>query len=137
MAHYFAANLSLKGMVWSGEAWRGRCESIERPVSQQVPTSADRPADDQVFLTPTPPLTAELSDRPIPPTTELKAARVRYAALLRNLMRAPDGSHDESYLLSGQAEPLTPAGKPESDWEKNNPLSLDEQVRLPRRSECP
>jgi TBC1 domain family protein 5 len=58
-------------------------------------------------------------------------------ALLRNLMRAPDGSYDESYLLSGQAEPLTPAGKPEINWEKNNPLSLDEQVKLPRRSRCP
>ena len=52
-------------------------------------------------------------------------------------MRAPDGTHDESYLLSGHVEPLTSAGKPELDWEKNNPLSLDEQVKLPRRSRCP
>lgn len=50
-------------------------------------------------------------------------------------MRAPDGSHDESYL-SGQAEPLTPAGKPDLNWEKNNPLSLDEQVKPSRRSRC-
>ena len=51
-------------------------------------------------------------------------------------MRAPDGSHDESSLLSGQAEPLTPVEKPEINWERNNPLSLDEQVKLPHRYVC-
>lgn len=45
-------------------------------------------------------------------------------------MRAPDGSYDESFLLPRQVKPPTPVAKPEIDWEKNNPLSLDEQVKL-------
>jgi hypothetical protein len=48
-------------------------------------------------------------------------------------MRAPDGSYVDSSLLSRQAEPPTLATKPDINWEKNNPLSLDEQVKFLRR----
>ena len=43
-------------------------------------------------------------------------------------MQAPDGNYEEGFVLPGQSRPPTPNLKT-GTFEKNNPLSLDEQVR--------
>lgn len=45
-------------------------------------------------------------------------------------MQAPDGNYEDGFTLPGQSRPPTPTPSGEA-FERNNPLSLDEQVREP------
>ncbi|KIM28970.1 hypothetical protein M408DRAFT_8402 [Serendipita vermifera MAFF 305830] len=80
----------------------------------------------KAFLTPVPPLTSELSPRPIAPLTEVRRRRLEYVAALKQVMQAPDGNYAEGFTLPGQSRPPTPVPK-QGAFEKNNPLSLDEE----------
>jgi hypothetical protein len=44
-------------------------------------------------------------------------------------MQAPDGNYEPGFTLPGQSRPPTPTEKQKrGEFERNNPLSLDEQV---------
>ncbi len=43
-------------------------------------------------------------------------------------MRAPDGSYEAGFTLPGETEALPTVKQQKGDWERNNPLSLDEKV---------
>ena len=43
-------------------------------------------------------------------------------------MRAPDGSYEAGFTLPGETEALPTVKQQKGDWERNNPLSLDEEV---------
>ncbi|KAG8798411.1 hypothetical protein FRC18_008669 [Serendipita sp. 400] len=81
----------------------------------------------KTLLTPVPPLTDELSTRPIPPLDEVRRQREIYVELLKEVMRAPDGNYEEGFILPGQSRPPTPTPTRRGEFERNNPLSLDEQ----------
>ncbi|CAG7846481.1 SubName: Full=Related to molybdenum cofactor biosynthetic protein {ECO:0000313/EMBL:CCA66895.1} [Serendipita indica DSM 11827] len=80
----------------------------------------------KALLMPAPPLTTELSQHPVPPLAEIRRRRDLYVDVLRDLMQAPDGNYEEGFILPGHSRPPTPALKT-GTFEKNNPLSLDEQ----------
>lgn len=45
-------------------------------------------------------------------------------------MRAPDGSYEDGFVLPGEnVSPALNTAARNPDWARNNPLSLDEQVR--------
>lgn len=86
-----------------------------------------------MFLLPQPPLTSALSASPKSPLDVLEAARSRYVELLQEKMRAPDGSYEPGFTFPGQEVTAEDEDIQRSagNWEQNNPLSLDEQVRTP------
>lgn len=55
--------------------------------------------------------------------------RKEYAALLMEKMRAPDGSYEEGLVIPGTGASPPKVEQLRQDLEKNNPLSLDDQVR--------
>ena len=63
------------------------------------------------------------------PLTEVRRRRQEYVAALKEVMQAPDGNYAEGFILPGQSRPPTPVLK-QGAFEKNNPLSLDEEVLL-------
>ena len=59
----------------------------------------------------------------------LRAAREDYRRLLMEKMRAPDGGYEEGFTVPGSsASPPRTEGS-SGNLEKNNPLSLDDEVR--------
>ena len=67
-----------------------------------------------------------------PPLKRLRTAREDYRRLLMEKMRAPDGGYEEGFIVpgSGASPPRTEGSH--GNLEKNNPLSLDDEVRLSR-----
>lgn len=64
----------------------------------------------------------------------LQSSRKRYADLLSQKMIAPDGSYPEGFMVSGSSNPSPRRDNPFLDLERNNPLSLHNDVRLISRS---
>ncbi|KAG8966039.1 hypothetical protein FRC03_012615 [Tulasnella sp. 419] len=81
----------------------------------------------KVFLIPPPPLTSELSASPISPIKTLEEYRQTYVCLLKEKMRAPDGSYEPGFVIPGEGPTSSDPKEPFGNWERNNPLSLDEQ----------
>ncbi|KAJ3772334.1 rab-GTPase-TBC domain-containing protein [Lentinula raphanica] len=54
----------------------------------------------------------------------LESSRKRYADLLSQKMKAPDGSYPEGFMIPGSSAPLPRRENPLVDLERNNPLSL-------------
>lgn len=82
----------------------------------------------KVFLIPQPPLTSGSS--PVSPANVLAKARKDYVHLLKERMRAPDGSYEPGFVVPGEDAPLrttTTQVPTAGNWERNNPLSLDEE----------
>ncbi|KAG8715209.1 hypothetical protein FRC11_005281 [Ceratobasidium sp. 423] len=68
------------------------------------------------------------ADSPLDASTglhELRRRRSEYVRLLKDSMRAPDGTFPESLIVPGEADPPRQT-KVELDLAQNNPLSLDE-----------
>lgn len=79
----------------------------------------------QLFLT-SAPLTTGLPATPAPPLQTIRASRERYVELLKEKMRAPDGSYEDGLVIPGfDTATLHPQTSSEN-WSRNNPLSLDE-----------
>ena len=64
-----------------------------------------------------------------PPLDALNARRREFKALLLDKMRAPDGSYEEGLLIPGTSESPPRTERSSSNLDRNNPLSLHEQVR--------
>jgi TBC1 domain family protein 5 len=65
----------------------------------------------------------------VAPLNEVRRARVAYTEALKTVMQAPDGNYEPGFTLPGQSRPPTPTEKQKrGEFERNNPLSLDEQV---------
>jgi hypothetical protein len=70
------------------------------------------------------------ADSPLDASTglrELKRLRSDYVRLLKDSMRAPDGTFPESLVVPGEPEPPRRTSV-DLDLAQNNPLSLDESV---------
>lgn len=65
-----------------------------------------------------------------PPWNPLRLAREDYKRLLMERMRAPDGGYEEGFTIPGSGTSPTRSEKASGNLEKNNPLSLDSEVRL-------
>nr|GAT47242.1 predicted protein [Mycena chlorophos] len=80
----------------------------------------------KLFLLPDEPLQAASIDaQPTPPLRSVQSARKKYVKLLREHLRAPDGSYEEGVVIPGGVSAATerqPSSS--SDLEMNNPLSL-------------
>lgn len=63
-----------------------------------------------------------------PPLSALKDLRKEYASLLLEKMRAPDGSYEENLSVPGVDELPPPTDKISANLQRNNPLSLHEDV---------
>jgi hypothetical protein len=68
----------------------------------------------------------EMSSKP--PLDSLRASRKNYAETLLVTMRAPDGSYEEGFVLPGSTT-SPQSERTAANLEKNNPLSLDDEVR--------
>ncbi|KIJ44190.1 hypothetical protein M422DRAFT_252206 [Sphaerobolus stellatus SS14] len=79
----------------------------------------------KLFLLPQPPLTASLNPHATPPIEAVRSGRERYISLLKDRMRAPDGSYEEGLRIPGGFTPPVSTAKKPDDWNLNNPLSLD------------
>ena len=64
-----------------------------------------------------------------PPSKPLRTGREDYRRLLMEKMRAPDGGYEEGFTVpgSGASPPRTEGSS--GNLEKNNPLSLHDEVR--------
>ena len=64
-----------------------------------------------------------------PPLKRLRTGREDYRRLLMEKMRAPDGGYEEGFTVpgSGASPPRTEGSS--GNLEKNNPLSLHDEVR--------
>ncbi|KAJ7063222.1 RabGAP/TBC [Mycena amicta] len=79
----------------------------------------------KVFLLPDEPLQqASLDAQPTPPLRSLQASRKEYAKLLKQHMRAPDGSYEDGVVIPGTSLLPEREASSSSDLETNNPLSL-------------
>jgi TBC1 domain family protein 5 len=63
------------------------------------------------------------------PLESLRASRKNYAETLLETMRAPDGSYEEGFVIPGYTTTSQKNERTASNLEKNNPLSLDDEVR--------
>lgn len=79
----------------------------------------------KLFLIPPTPLTSSLSPTPTPPIASLRESRQQYVELLKNNMRAPDGSYEDWLEIPGfdTSQKVEPNA---DNLARNNPLSLDE-----------
>ncbi|KAJ6547486.1 rab-GTPase-TBC domain-containing protein [Mycena capillaripes] len=77
----------------------------------------------KLFLLPDEPLPPSPDAGATPPLPSLRASRKKYAKLLMEHMRAPDGSYEEGFIVPGSS--LSPERHASaSNLETNNPLSL-------------
>lgn len=58
----------------------------------------------------------------------LKSNRKRYTDLLLDKMRAPDGGYEEGFTVPGLSTSPKRVSKPDINLERNNPLSLHNEV---------
>lgn len=63
-----------------------------------------------------------------PPLDSLRASRKEYTKLLLEKMRAPDGSYEDGFVIPGSTTSPKRNERNAADLEKNNPLSLDDEV---------
>ncbi|KAG8920494.1 succinate dehydrogenase flavoprotein subunit, partial [Tulasnella sp. 417] len=102
-----------------------------KPPAQSLASGLEAPGRSiawKVFLIPQPPLTSGSS--PVSPSNVLAKARKDYVHLLKERMRAPDGSYEPGFVVPGEDGPLRTTatqGPTAGNWERNNPLSLDEE----------
>ncbi|KDQ06749.1 hypothetical protein BOTBODRAFT_621649 [Botryobasidium botryosum FD-172 SS1] len=79
----------------------------------------------KLFLTPSAPLTQGAP--PQPPLAALRASRAVFVQLLKEKLRAPDGTYEKGVIIPNFNTRAKDALTPSSDnWTRNNPLSLDE-----------
>lgn len=84
----------------------------------------------KLFLLGEAPLTEPPSETPAkPPIQELRNIRKDYTSSLLEKMRAPDGSYEEGFSVPGVHLDRSSA-ESSSNLDKNNPLSLHEDVYL-------
>ncbi|KAJ7156050.1 rab-GTPase-TBC domain-containing protein [Mycena crocata] len=77
----------------------------------------------KLFLLPDEPLPASPEAEATPPLQSLRTSRKKYASLLMEHMRAPDGSYEEGFMVPGSS--ISPERQASaSNLERNNPLSL-------------
>lgn len=78
-----------------------------------------------------------LSDQPlqlppdtpaVPPLASIRQSRQKYVDNLLLKMRAPDGSYEDGFVVPGSTNSPKRADRAAADLEKNNPLSLDDEV---------
>lgn len=86
----------------------------------------------QIFLTPPGPLRPppDLPLTPQPYLESVQKSRQEYTRLLLEKMKAPDGSYEDGFLVPGKDTPPERTGKGSSNLERNNPLSLHDEVDL-------
>ena len=82
----------------------------------------------QLFLLSDEPLRMPPDSPAIPPVAPIKSARQRYINTMLATMRAPDGSYEEGFAVPGMNVSSLRAERTAADLEKNNPLSLDDEV---------
>lgn len=86
----------------------------------------------QIFLTPPGPLQRppDLPLTPQPYLESVQISRQEYTRLLLEKMKAPDGSYEDGFLIPGAETAPERPGKGSSNLERNNPLSLHDEVYL-------
>lgn len=86
----------------------------------------------QIFLTPPGPLQPppDLPLTPQPYLESVQISRQEYTRLLLEKMKAPDGSYEDGFLIPGADTAPERPGKGSSNLERNNPLSLHDEVDL-------
>ncbi|KAJ7740686.1 rab-GTPase-TBC domain-containing protein [Mycena maculata] len=97
-----------------------RLFTSERPILE-VP---GRSLAWKLFLLPDEPLQPSPEVDATPPLPSLRASRKKYANLLMERMRAPDGSYEEGFVVPGSSISPERPGASASNLETNNPLSL-------------
>lgn len=63
-----------------------------------------------------------------PPLKPVQVAREAYKTLLMERMRAPDGGYEEGFTVPGLGTSPPRTDKTSGNLEKNNPLSLHDEV---------
>lgn len=63
-----------------------------------------------------------------PPLASIRTSRQKYIDTMLATMRAPDGSYEDSFVLPGSNISPQRTDRKAADLEKNNPLSLDDEV---------
>ena len=66
-----------------------------------------------------------MDPHPVLPLEALRYSRQHYVCLLKEKLRAPDGSYEEGLHIPGDSTPTSAAPRKPDDWNLNNPLSLD------------
>ena len=85
----------------------------------------------QLFLVQAEPLQSSTIEVPCaPPLDALRRGRQDYAKLLMDKMRAPDGSYEEGFIIPGLGTSPARIDRSGEDLERNNPLSLHDEVRI-------
>ncbi len=86
----------------------------------------------EIFLTPVDPIQPqpELTPNPTAYRRALSSSRKRFTDLLLENMRAPDGSYEDGFVVPG-GEKLPARTEQPGNLERNNPLSLHDEVCIP------
>jgi TBC1 domain family protein 5 len=64
------------------------------------------------------------------PIEAIKRHRKEYVKLMLETLRAPDGSYEDGLSIPGVGQLPRPSDKDAANLQKNNPLGLDEDVRI-------
>ena len=83
----------------------------------------------KLFLVPNEPLQDVAEVQAAPPLKPVQIAREKYKELLMEKMRAPDGGYEEGFTVPGLGTSPPRTEKSTGNLEKNNPLSLHDEVR--------
>ncbi|KAF7295000.1 Rab-GAP TBC domain-containing protein [Mycena indigotica] len=79
----------------------------------------------KLFLLPDEPLQQVAVDaQPTPPLRSLQSSRKQYVKLMKEHLRAPDGSFEEGVVIPGSSTSVERQASSSNDLETNNPLSL-------------
>ncbi|KZS98922.1 RabGAP/TBC [Sistotremastrum niveocremeum HHB9708] len=111
----------IKEATMSGRLFRG---------GQDQHGTAGRSMAWKLFLLPgsNTPLGSPQQPSPSPSIEYLRQERPRYVQVLKEKMRAPDGSYEEGFVLPGHGSTSPePSSTNAQDWDRNNPLSLDDE----------
>ena len=120
---------TLHRQAFQGAAWHGR---YSVPRSFPPVPSANCHLDLQIFLVSVDPIYPQLELPPDPAVYRrcLSESRNRFTTLLFEKMRAPDGSYEDGFIAPG-GEKLPARTLQPGNLERNNPLSLHDEVRMP------
>ena len=126
MPHLEVACLALQihRLGYPDGAWHGGCvyQDLKGLYNMLITTS-------QVFLTPLEPLQPpHLPLTSVPYIESLRSSRAEYKRLILKELRAPDGSYEDGFIAPGIDVPPRRSGVDSSNLDRNNPLSLHDEV---------
>lgn len=82
----------------------------------------------KLFLLSDEPLQMPPDTPAVPPLASIRESRKKYVNSLLLNMRGPDGSYEEGFVVPGSISSPKRTDRVAADLEKNNPLSLDDEV---------